>query len=293
MTSRTAGPPSATDLLAFLEVATAGSLTRAAERLGVSQPSVTVAMQRLERRVGVPLLVRSKQGVSLTRPGQLLATRAQGLVGEWEALARTVSDEAEEPQGRLTIGCHVTVARHWLPRLLPPVLSRWPRLEVHVVHELSRRVNDLVAAHELDLGLVVNPLRHPDLVIRELATDVFTAWDVRGQLSPTALFDPDLRQAQTILQQLQRRGVHFSRTVTSSSLETLAHLAAAGVGTAILPTHLALQMQPTLRPPRVSKLPRVIDSICLVSRAEALRLKSRRSVFEALRDAAAASTRAT
>lgn len=277
-------PASPADLTYFLEVAQVGTITRAAERLGIRQPSLTMAIQRLEKRFGTELLIRSKTGVELTRAGKLLAARAKALLQEWEALEAAVTRHGEEPQGRYTLGCHVSIATHWLPRTLPGVLTRWPRLELSIVHELSRRVNDLVVSHQLDFGLVVNPVRHPDLVIVELATDVFTLWDRRDRPSDTVLYDPDLLQAQSILTGLQRRGVTFKRTLTSSSLELLARLASEGAGSAILPTHLATRMRPTLRMPGKG-LPSVLDSVCLVYRADAQRSPGARALVAALKAA--------
>lgn len=277
-------PVAPADLTYFLEVAQVGTITRAAERLGIRQPSLSMAIQRLEKRFGTELLIRSKSGVELTRAGKLLAARAKAFLTEWEALEAAVMRDGEAPQGRFSIGCHVSIATHWLPRTLPAVLERWPRLELTLVHELSRRVNDLVVSHQLDFGLVVNPLKHPDLVVLELATDVFTVWDRRDRLSNTVLYDPELLQAQSILSKLQKRGVTFERSLTSSSLEVLARLAAQGAGSAILPTHLATRMAPKLRVPG-SAQPSVVDSVCLVYRADAQRSPGARALIAALKAA--------
>lgn len=281
---RQKAPLSWDDVRYFLEVTQVGTITRAAERLGIQQPSLSAAMQRLERRFGCELLIRSKAGVELTRAGKLLAGRARAFVSGWDALEASVTRQDEEPAGRFTIGCHVSIATHWLPLTLPSMLARWPKLELSIVHELSRRVNDQVVSHQLDFGLVVNPLRHPDLVVTHLATDVFTAWGRSAGYADTVLYDPDLLQAQAILRQLQRRGVRFQRSVTASSLELLARLSAQGVGTAILPTHLARRQQPALRHP-VKDVPTVLDSVCLVYRADAQRTRAARALVQALRAA--------
>lgn len=280
----------ANDLSYFLEVATVGSITRAAERLGIRQPSLSVAIQRLEARFGTELLIRNKTGVELTRAGRQLANRARAFLTEWQNLELDVSRHDDEPRGRFTIGCHVSIAAHWLPGTLPSMLSKWPRLELQLVHELSRRVNDLVVSHELDFGIVVNPVRHPDLVVLELAKDVFTAWDRTNQLSDTVLYDPNLLQAQSILSRIQRRGFSFKRTVTSSSLEVLARLAAHGGGTALLPTHLAAQARPALRIPG-GEQPSVVDSVCLVYRADAQRSPAAKALVAALKRVTPASRR--
>ena len=72
--------PSTADLEYFLAVAKEGTLSRAAERIGVSQPSLSIAMQRLEASMGVTLLLRSKTGIKLTAQGRRLVRSGQTLV---------------------------------------------------------------------------------------------------------------------------------------------------------------------------------------------------------------------
>lgn len=278
------------DLRYFVEIAQVRNISRAADRLGISQPSLTAAVQRLERRFECDLLIRGKTGVELTRPGHLFAARARGFLAEWERVEAAVKNQGEEPAGNFTLGCHISLALRWLPRLLPPLLQRWPRLELQIVHDLSRKVNDLVASHQLDFGLVVNPIRHPDLVVLQLTEDVFTFWGRGKKWSDTVLFDPDLLQAQALLQRAEKRGVRFRRKVTSSSLELLGRLAAAGAGTAILPTHLAEAMRPALkRSP--GEPPQFLDSVCLVYRADTQRSAGARALMAALKTVAAKAPR--
>lgn len=275
------------DLSYFVEVAQVLNISRAADRLGISQPSLTAAVQRLERRLGCDLLIRGKTGVALTRQGHLFAARARGFLAEWDRVEAAVKNQEEEPSGTFTIGCHISLALRWLPRQLPRLLGRWPRLDLQIVHDLSRRVNDLVVSHQLDFGLVVNPIRHPELVILELAKDVFTFWG-RKQWSDTVLFDPDLLQAQALLARAAKRGIRFRRRVTSPSLELLGRLAAEGAGTAILPTHLAESLKPRLE--RLPNEPAVIhDSVCLVYRADAQRSVGARALVAALKTVAGGS----
>ena len=80
------------------------------------------------------------------------------------------------PRGRFTIGCHVSIAAHWLPGTLPSMLSKWPRLELQLVHELSRRVNDLVVSHELDFGIDYG-LKHRSIGINHLTINREPLWD--------------------------------------------------------------------------------------------------------------------
>ena len=238
---------------------------------------------RLER-FGCELLLRSRTGVELTREGRLLVARARGLLLEWERLEAAVKKQAEEPTGAWRLGCHVTLALNWLPSVVPALMRRWPQLELELVHDLSRHITEEVVSHQLDFGVVVNPVRHPDLVIRELAGDVFTLWGRGPKLESTVLYHPELLQARQVLATLEKQGVQFTQRITSPSLEVLAHLAVEGAGTAILPMHLAHRMRPKLRKPR-GTWPEFHDSVCLVYRADMQRSAAAKALAEALRRA--------
>lgn len=278
------------DLRYFVEIAQVRNISRAADRLGISQPSLTAAVQRLERRFECDLLIRGKTGVELTRSGHTFAAKARGFLAEWERVEAAVKNQGEEPAGSFTIGCHVSLALRWLPKQLPALLDRWPKLELQIVHDLSRKVNDLVVSHQVDFALVVNPIRHPDLVVLELARDVFTFWGREKKWADTVLFDPDLLQAQGLIQRAEKRGIRFRRKVMSSSMELLARLAAEGAGTAILPTHIAEGVSPALRKAPQDP-PQLVDSVCLVYRADAQRSVGARALMGALKTVANVSAR--
>jgi len=270
------------DLIYFAEVARVGNISRSAERLGIAQPSLSAAIVRLEQRLDTALLIRSKSGVELTRDGKLLATRIRGFLLEWDSIEVAIKHEREEPAGRFTLGCHVSIALNWLPAHLPGLLKRWPRLELEISHDLSRRITEQVVSHRLDFGLVINPVRHPDLVLIDLGKDVFTFWGRDESLSDTVLYDPDLLQSQTLLRKLEKHGHRFTHRFTSSSLDLLGRMSANGAGTAILPSHLALQMRPSLRKPR-GDLPALPDTLCLAYRADAQRSPGARALMSALK----------
>ncbi len=102
--------PSPTELHYFIEVTNTLNVSRAAERLGVSQPTLSLAIQRLEANFGAPLLIRTKSGVRMTHAGQKLVAQARTLLSEWERLRSDAMKDETEIRGRYTIGCHTSVA---------------------------------------------------------------------------------------------------------------------------------------------------------------------------------------
>src|SRR5688500_16984767 len=111
--------PSPSELQYFIEVAGTLNVSRAAERLGISQPTLSLAIQRLENSFGAPLLIRTKSGVKLTHAGQRLVTQARALVHEWEKIRGDALRDETEIRGRYIVGCHPSVALYSLPNFLP------------------------------------------------------------------------------------------------------------------------------------------------------------------------------
>ncbi len=260
--------PSPAELQYFLEIANTLNVSRAAERLGISQPALSLAIKRLEDNVGAALLIRERTGVQLSRAGRKLATQARELLADWDRVRASALAEESGVAGRYTIGCHVSVGLYSLPGFLPGLLSENPRLEVRLVHDLSRRITEQVISFQVDFGIVVNPASHPDLVIKKLCTDEVKLWHAEGDSygKSVLICDPDLAQAQSLIKQMGRKGLEFERTLTSPSLEVVRSLTAAGCGVGIIPTRVA-KLDPTIRALRDS--PTFQDEICLVYRRDA------------------------
>ncbi|MEM6730382.1 MAG: LysR family transcriptional regulator, partial [Myxococcota bacterium] len=102
--------PSAHDLHYFLEVADTKNISRAAERLGLRQPTLSQALKRLEAHLGVPLFIRRKTGVELTHAGKRLVVEARGLLEHWQHVQAVAQREEVELSGRYSLGVHASVA---------------------------------------------------------------------------------------------------------------------------------------------------------------------------------------
>jgi DNA-binding transcriptional LysR family regulator len=276
--------PSPSELRYFLEIAGTLNLSRAAERLGISQPTLSLAVQRLERSFGSPLLIRGKSGVQLTHGGRRLASRARQLVEEWDKVRGDVLESQGTPSGRYVIGCHPSVAMYRLPDFLPALLSANPALEIKLVHDLSRRITEDVISFKVDFGIVVNPARHPDLVVKLLCRDVVSLWvgPGRSQQQNTLICDPELLQTQSILKQLGRAGLSFARVLPSSNLDVITALVAAGAGVGVLPERVARRIPAQGLKPFSKTAPRFEDEVCLVYRADAQRSAGSRAIAEAI-----------
>lgn len=250
----------------FKTIARIGNMSRAAIELHVSQPTLTVSMRKLEEQLGVSLFERSKKGVTLTPAGLQIYQYSDQLVGLWEEMLREAGTINESVRGTIRLGLHPSVARYTLPLFLPSLLKEYPDLSVQMSHDLSRNVLQQVLDHALDVGLVVNPEKHPDLILKELCRDEVSVWKRKGSsVQDVLIFDPSLFQTQWILEKLQKKGIRYKRKMESANLEVIASLLQAGAGHAILPKRVALQNPFPLEEAHPS-LPQFQDHLYLVYR---------------------------
>jgi Transcriptional regulator len=283
--------PAFTDITYFIEVAQTGNISRAAERLGITQPSLSSAMKRLEDSLGVALFIRGRTGVQLTKAGKEFLGRGRLLLLNWEQLRADVNKKETEVSGQYVMGCHPSVALYSLSNFLPELIQKHPELEVKLVHDLSRKITEGVISFEIDFGIVVNPVRHPDLVINELCNDDVLFWTAAKPSSTQSLnsetgvliCDLNLIQVQKLIDDLQKKGQGFKRVIQSSNLEVITELTAAGVGVGILPQRVATRISAQKLKPLHENLPIFKDKICIVYRADAQKTQGSRIIIEAMK----------
>ena len=282
--------PSAAELNYFLEVSSSLNLSRASERLGISQPSLSMAIKRLENSVGTVLFIRHKHGVSLTQAGKQLVLHARQLLSFWEKTKAETLASQQEVQGYFTLGCASTIAHYLVSGFLPDLLENHPKLELHLKHDISRKITEKVINLSIDIGLVVNPFKHPDLIIRKLCNDEVGFWvgegfrkiQDRNSKHAVILCDPDLMQTQVLLKQIKKSGFIYERIITMNSLEVVASLTASGCGIGILPTRVAnvlCQNQLT----RIPDTPVYADEICLIYRNENRNVQAIQTITETIK----------
>lgn len=145
--------------LAALEVLVAsdthGSISAAARALGISQPSASATMRRLERDLGLELVARTSRGTTLTDAGRAVATWAQTVLAASDRFEQGVAALREAPTPRVRLAASMTIAEHLVPRWLTQIgaeSSRRPDVELIVRN--SHDVMDLVLADDADLGFV-------------------------------------------------------------------------------------------------------------------------------------------
>lgn len=263
----------------FLAVVEHGSFTAAAEAAHVSQPSLSVAVRKLEERLGTALLHRHARGVEPTRAGQILVERSRQAAGALEAAGDEIAALQSEPRGRYRLGCHESLGTYFLPGFMGPFLAKHRGIELTLFNANSVQVEEAIVAREVDLGLVVNPGRHPDTVVQHLfgdqvlfvaASKVARTFDEpREALASLPLLHvPAIRQTQHLLGSLRQDDIEAERPIACSSMALVKSLVLDGTGIGILPWRVASHGVPKGRLVALD-LPRYDDRIALVWRADA------------------------
>jgi DNA-binding transcriptional LysR family regulator len=116
----------------FAVVADEGSLTRAAERLFVSQPALTKQIKRLEARLGVRLFTRSRAGMALTEPGKVLAERLPGLLAGWEEALQDTHSAASRAARVLRVGFLASAANEATQQIVAAFTRRRPGWKIEM-----------------------------------------------------------------------------------------------------------------------------------------------------------------
>ena len=232
----------------LVEAAEAGNMTTAAERLHTSQSNLSVGIAKLERTLGVELLVRRRsKGVLLTPAGADAAARARDILHAVRELEDSARAGRGALDGSLSIGCFMPLTSFYAPALLRSLQERAPELEVSVREASLDVLHRLVRDAELDLALVYDQRLPADLRFQRLASvrpHVIVAPDGalarRASVSLADLVDEtmvtyDLPFTMERSRQLfASQGLPVPHEVLATSIESERAFVAAGVGFSIL-----------------------------------------------------------
>lgn len=150
-------------LQVFYAVAKHGSFTRAAETLFMTQPAVTFQIKQLEEQFNTRLLDRGHGRVTLTPAGEIVFAYAERILGLTDEMEIRIGELTDELTGGIAIGASQTIAAYWLPVLLAKFIEKHPRVIPRVIVANSENIENRVAAHDFDVGLVEKQSVDPTL----------------------------------------------------------------------------------------------------------------------------------
>lgn len=141
----------------FLAIAVSGTFTRTAERLGISQPALSKAIQRLEKKMGVKLLNRTVRGVELTDAGRALHLRLQSVSRDLDNAVQEARDLGGNQAGLLRVGITPATTDFAIRALLPRLITERPAAQISFTTAFSAMLVDAVSRREVDFAVCPVP----------------------------------------------------------------------------------------------------------------------------------------
>ena len=167
-------------LRVFHAVAEAGSFTRAADRLGLSQSAISRQISSLEGELGTPLFHRHARGLVPTEQGEMLARASSEMSSKIDILRSELTETRERPQGKLRIATTVGFGSGWLTERIDRFLELYPDINLELV--LNNEEVD-VAMREADAAIRLRQPQQPDLIQRRLFTVHFHVYAAPGYIN--------------------------------------------------------------------------------------------------------------
>ncbi|MCK7614844.1 LysR family transcriptional regulator [Roseibium sediminicola] len=235
----------------FLEIVEQGSLTRAAERLHVAQPALSLHVKTMEEQLGTRLLLRGRSGVRPTEAGELLLRRARGILDD---LARTEDDIRNlesDPSGIVRLGFPGTISAMVSLPLILAARERYPRITLNITEAMSGFIGEWLSEGKIDLAVLYSRSRDPnilsDLLLEE---ELVVLWP--GGSAPPETLDlaalkgepmvlPSSAHGLRVLIDQTCQGLGFAPEIAMEidSFNNIKRLVAAGFGPSILPFYAA------------------------------------------------------
>ena len=235
-------------LKVFLSVAEQRNFSKAAAMLGMTQPSISIQIKKLERDLSVRLFDRLRRNIHLTEEGQLVSTYAKRMLGWISSLESDLEDLRGIKVGKLVVGASRVPSSTTFPLAFALFKKKYPETNILVKTELSRQVEQWVLDNEVDLAIVGGDVSSKFIVrehyYEEELLVVLTPEHrlaIKNKLLPEdILSEPFLLPytgsvAKFVDDALQRKGVVITDYVTLGSREAIKAALAAGFGITIMP----------------------------------------------------------
>ncbi len=229
-----------------------GGFGKAADAAHVTQPTLSAGIQELERCLGAPVVDRARSGVILTAVGEEALRRATVILNETEELIEAAKNAGQPLTGRFRLGVIPTIAPFLLPRALPAMRDRFPKLRLFLREDLTHRLIALLKAGQLDAALIALPYDMAGLDWAHVSDDELLAAIPNGHpltLESSATPEALEREGLILLEDghclrehalaacglRPPRGTSEEETFAATSLPTLVQMVGSGLGVSFLP----------------------------------------------------------
>ena len=239
---------------------------RAAERCHVSQPTLSVAVKKLEDELGIPLFERSKNSIRVTETGKRIIDQAQRVLDQVGVIRDMAQDGKNQLNAPLKVGAIYTIGPYLFPHLLPELRRAAPDMPLYIEENYTATLRQKLRQSELDAIIIALPFEEPEVVTLPLYDEPFVVLLPAGHplaskeqltadelakeqlllLGPGHCFrDQVLESCPPLVEAVTHRANNGSPALVTegSSLETIRHMVASGLGITVLPLSAATAMQ--------------------------------------------------
>ncbi len=249
-----------TELRYIVAVAREKHFGRAAEKCFVSQPTLSVAIKKLEEELGVTLFERGATEVRLTDVGNRVIEQAQRVLEEASAIKHIAAAGKDELAAPLRFGAIYTVGPYVTPQLIPLLHKRAPQMPLLIQENYTARLGEMLKNGDVDVILLSEPFAEPGIVTQAVYDEPFRvvmpashAWVKKARIAAADLCSETLlllssgncfrdQVLQTCAGAQRTKGVinaGLQQSLEGSSLETIRQMVASGVGMTVLPSTAA------------------------------------------------------
>jgi LysR family hydrogen peroxide-inducible transcriptional activator len=252
-----------TELKYIVAVAREKHFGHAAEACFVAQPTLSVAIKKLEDELGVVIFERGGTEISMTPLGAQIVAQAERVLEQTAAIKEIAKQNKDPLAGPLRLGVIYTIAPYLLPPLVKTMIERVPQMPLVLQENFTTRLIELLRQGELDAAIMALPFADQGLMVQSLYDEPFvvalprhhpwaqrTSIDAEELKSETMLllgnghcFRDQVLEVCPEMSRFSTSGDGIARTFEGSSLETIRHMVASGIGITVLPQASVPDMQ--------------------------------------------------
>ena len=257
-----------TELKYIVTVAREKHFGRAAEACFVSQPTLSVAVKKLEEELDVKIFERGANEVSVTPLGEQIVRQAQQVI-EQAAAIKEIAKRGKDPvSGPLRLGIIYTIGPYLLPDLVRQTINRVPQMPLILQENFTVRLLEMLRSGELDCAVLAEPFPDTGLAVAPLYEEPFVAALPAGHpMARRKAIDAEELKSETLMllgaghcfrdhvlevcpeyARFASEGDGIRKTFEGSSLETIKHMVASGMGVTVVPQlSVPADLQPHIR----------------------------------------------
>lgn len=224
---------------------------RAADRCFVSQPTLSIAVKKLESELDIAIFERNKSTITVTPIGSQIIAQAQRILEESNTLKSIANSGKDQLSTPLKIGAIYTIGPYLFPHLIPQLHVTAPNMQLYIEENYTAVLRQKLRNGELDAIIIALPFSETDVLTKAIYDEAFVTllpanhpWSAQSSISPNQLVEENLlllgqghcfRDQVLELCPALSKSTQQQRNIEGSSLETLRHMVVSGMGITVLP----------------------------------------------------------